>query len=237
MPDGGMLTIQTANTRFEAEEARDCGVAPGDYVEIAVQDTGSGMSPEVAARAFDPFFTTKGVGKGTGLGLSQVFGFVRQSGGHIGIDSAPGEGTTVRVYLPVHDGDAIAPAAPRRAAEVPRGALEEVVMVVEDEERVRSYSVEALRELGYTVVDARDGPEALRMIARGQRVDLLFTDIVMPDMTGRELAIQARAQIPALKCLFTSGYSREAAANAPDLLAKPFALDQLAVRIRAALDG
>ncbi|MES2441706.1 MAG: PAS domain-containing protein [Pseudomonadota bacterium] len=236
MPGGGTLTIETANTRFEAPEARDCGVSPGDYVEIAVKDTGLGMSPEVAARAFDPFFTTKGVGKGTGLGLSQVFGFVRQSGGHVGIESEPGRGTTVRVYLPVHDGE-LAPAAARHTAVAPRGRAEEVVMVVEDEERVRSYSVEALRELGYTVIDARDGPEALRMIALGQRVDLLFTDIVMPDMTGRELADHARAHIPGLKCLFTSGYSREADANAPDLLAKPFALDQLAVRIRAALDG
>jgi PAS domain S-box-containing protein len=237
MPGGGTLTIETASTRFEADEARDCGVAPGDYVEISVKDTGSGMSPEVAARAFDPFFTTKGVGKGTGLGLSQVFGFVRQSGGHVGIDSAPGEGTTVRVYLPVHDGDAIERAPDPRAGDAPRGRPEEVVMVVEDEERVRTYSVEALRELGYTVIDARDGPEALRMIERSQRIDLLFTDIVMPEMTGRELAEHARKQLPGLKCLFTSGYSREAASDAPDVLAKPFALDQLAVRIRAALDG
>jgi PAS domain S-box-containing protein len=239
MPGGGTLTIETANTRFGEHEARDCGIAPGDYVRITVQDTGSGMSPEVAARAFDPFFTTKGVGKGTGLGLSQVFGFVRQSGGHVGIDSEPGRGTAVRVYLPVYEGRAPEPAAARPIAEAPRGSPREVVMVVEDEERVRSYSVEALRELGYSVVDARDGPEALRMIARGQQVSLLFTDIVMPDMTGRELAERARARIPGLRILFTSGYSREAeGAGAPDdVLAKPFALDQLAVRVRAALDG
>jgi CheY-like chemotaxis protein len=237
MPGGGTLSIETANTRFEAAEARDCGVKPGDYIEILVRDTGLGMSPEVAARAFDPFFTTKGVGKGTGLGLSQVFGFVRQSGGHIGIESEPGLGTTVRVYLPAHEGEAAEPAVPRSTADAPRGTPDEVVMVVEDEERVRSYSVEALRELGYTVVDARDGPEALRIIALGQPVSLLFTDIVMPEMTGRELAIRARAHIPGLRTLFTSGYSREAGGAADDVLAKPFALDQLAVRVRAALDA
>ena len=236
MPGGGVLSIETLNVHLDEEEASGVGISPGDYVLIAVRDTGAGMSPEVAARAFDPFFTTKGVGKGTGLGLSQVFGFVRQSGGHVAIDSAPGEGTVVRVYLPVHDGALPEAERPSERRQFPRGRADEVVMVVEDEDRVRAWSVEALRELGYTVVDAHDGPEALRLIEAGQAIDLLFTDIVMPEMTGRELARRAAEHIPGLRMLFTSGYSREEA-GAGDVLAKPFALDQLASWIRAALDG
>ena len=239
MPGGGTLTIETANADFDEAGARAVGIEPGNYVEIAVRDTGTGMPPEVAERAFDPFFTTKGVGKGTGLGLSQVFGFVRQSGGHVRIESAPGAGTTVRVFLPAHAGAPAEPTPSSGAADAPRARDGETVMVVEDEDRVRSYSVEALRELGYAVVDARDGPEALRIIDGGQEVSLLFTDIVMPEMTGRELAERARMRLPGLKLLFTSGYSREHAedAMAEAVLAKPFDVNQLAVRIRAALDG
>ena len=237
MPGGGLLTITTAGTAFDADAAAALEIAPGDYVEIAVADTGSGMAPEVAARAFDPFFTTKGVGKGTGLGLSQVFGFVRQSGGAVRIETAPDVGTTVRVYLPV-DAGAVQPVLERPATEPPRARPGEAVMVVEDEERVRGYSVEALRELGYAVIDARDGREALRIIERGQPVSLLFTDVVMPEMTGSELAERARTILPELKVLLTSGYAPEAAGVTGEMvLAKPFDLDQLAVRVRAALDG
>ncbi|MEZ0244556.1 MAG: PAS domain-containing protein [Sphingomonas sp.] len=236
MPGGGVLTIETSNVVLDKDEASGVGISPGDYVQIAVRDTGMGMSADTVSRAFDPFFTTKGVGKGTGLGLSQVFGFVRQSGGHVGIESVLGQGTVVRVYLPVHEGAAPEAKAPGERRMLPRGRADEVVMVVEDEDRVRAWSVEALRELGYTVVDAHDGPAALRLIEGGQRADLLFTDIVMPEMTGRELARRAAEAIPGLRTLFTSGYSREEEGSG-DVLAKPFALDQLAHRIRAALDA
>ncbi|MCW3846978.1 PAS domain-containing protein [Sphingomonas sp. LB-2] len=236
MPGGGVLTIETSNVTLDEDEASGVGISPGDYVQIAVRDTGEGMPPDVAARAFDPFFTTKGVGKGTGLGLSQVFGFVRQSGGHVALESEVGNGTTVRVYLPVHEGPLPEAQAPAERPRLPRGAAHEAVLVVEDEDRVRAWSVEALRELGYTVVDAHDGPAALRLIEGGQRVDLLFTDIVMPEMTGRELARRAAVLIPGLRTLFTSGYSREEAGSG-DVLPKPFALDQLAHRVRAALDA
>jgi len=238
MPDGGRLTIETGNVAIGADEAQRYEIAPGDYIEIAVADTGSGMPPEVAARAFDPFFTTKGVGKGTGLGLSQVFGFVRQSGGNVRIDTMPGQGTRVLIWLPAdHGADVSVPGADGGRA-APGARPGEVVMVVEDEERVRAFSVEALRELGYAVIDARDGFEALRMIERGQPVSLLFTDVVMPEMSGRDLARQARERLPDLKVLLTSGYAPEVADGVDEvILAKPFDLDQLAECVRAALDG
>ncbi len=238
MPHGGKLVLATANARFEAEEAAELDLQPGDYVEIAVADSGTGMTPEVAARAFDPFFTTKGVGKGTGLGLSQVFGFVRQSGGAVGIDTEEGRGTTVRLYLPAHKGAALQPRAETPVMAPARGREGELVLVVEDEERVRNFSLEALRELGYQVVGARDGPEALRLIDTGLRVSLLFSDVVMPEMTGRELAEHARARVPGLKVLLTSGYAPETArVGSETILAKPFDLDRLAAAVRTALDA
>jgi CheY-like chemotaxis protein len=236
MPGGGRLTIQTINIAPEASEAQALGIEPGDYVAIAVSDTGSGMPPEVAARAFDPFFTTKGVGKGTGLGLSQVFGFARQSGGTVRIDTEQGRGTKVSLYLPVYHGEIDAAAQAGEIAEAERARPGEIVMVVEDEERVRSFSVEALRELGYAVVSASDGPEALRLIERGQRVSLLFTDVVMPEMSGRELARRARSRLPDLKVLLTSGYTPDIAGLDDSILTKPFDIDRLARRVRAALD-
>lgn len=236
MPGGGRLVIATGNVKLGADRAPAMGVEPGDYVEIAVSDSGLGMSSDVAARAFDPFFTTKGVGKGTGLGLSQVFGFVRQSGGAVAIETEPDRGTTVRLFLPArHD---VQPASEQQpdSVEVPRARSGEMVLVVEDEERVRAYSIEALRELGYEVVGARDGLEALRMIERGQHAALLFTDVVMPEMTGRELARRALALLPGLKVLLTSGYSPDIAVADERLLAKPFSLEQLARAVRDALD-
>jgi CheY-like chemotaxis protein len=208
---------------------------------VAVTDTGTGMSREVLEKAFDPFFTTKGIGKGTGLGLSQVFGFVRQSGGHVSIYSEPGVGTTVKVYLPRHYGtDAAKPAPTQSAAE--GGSASEVILVVEDEDRVRLMVVDALRELGYTVVAASNGADALRMIAAGQQANMLFTDVVMPEMTGRELAEEAVKSIPGLKVLFTTGYTRNAIVHnsvlhpGTNFLPKPFNLDQLAEKIRSVLD-
>ena len=151
---------------------------------IAVADTGAGMTPEVIAKAFDPFFTTKGAGKGTGLGLSQVYGFVRQSGGHVKIYSELGVGTSVKIYLPRLYGEAAATEQAKRLATIHRGLRSEIILVVEDEERVRALSVEALRELGYSVVEASGPAHALRMLDEGQQVTLLFTDVVMPDMSG-----------------------------------------------------
>lgn len=243
MPRGGLLLIATDNRSLDEAAAAAVGIDPGDYVELTVADTGSGMSEETVARAFDPFFTTKGVGKGTGLGLSQVFGFARQSGGHVSIDSTLGGGTRVHLWLPRHGGPADgAPIADDRGA-LPTGSSSEIVLVVEDEERVRNYSVEALRELGYTVLHAPDGIEAMRLIEGGQPVSLLFTDVVMPEMTGDELARHARLRRPELKVLFTSGYTPDEAAIAQrlsdggQLLQKPFGIATLAATIRAALDG
>lgn len=244
MPRGGTLTIRTTNRVLGTDDAASMGVPAGDYVEIAVADTGEGMGAEVARRAFDPFFTTKEVGKGTGLGLSQVFGFARQSGGHVAIDTAPARGTTVRIVLPrdPHGLDPLPPMGERRAT--PRGATGEVVLLVEDEARVRHFSAEALRELGYSVIEAADGAEALAMLDRGAQIDLLFTDVVMPGMTGRELAQRAAERIPSLRVLYTSGYTRDAmpsgsetgAAGDAEVLAKPFGVDTLARSIRTALD-
>ncbi|OAN66455.1 PAS domain S-box protein [Sphingomonas sp. TDK1] len=239
MPQGGTLTIETDHVAIGAEVAARYEIAAGDYVEIRIRDTGVGMPPDVAARAFDPFFTTKGVGKGTGLGLSQVFGFIRQSGGHVTIESEPERGTNVRVLLPAKPEAVPAPAANCIEGELPRGKASEIILVVEDEDRVRTYSVEALRELGYGVVFARDGIEALRLLERGQKVSLLFSDVVMPEMSGRELAAKVRARMPALKVLLTSGYAPDAPAPDMDeaILPKPFDIATLATAIRAALDG
>jgi signal transduction histidine kinase len=238
MPGGGRLVIATGNAAIDEPAGRAIGVEPGDYVEIAVADEGSGMPPDVAIRAFEPSFTTKGLGKGTGLGLSQVFGFARQSGGGLRIETEQGRGTTVHLYLPVHRGNSAPPERLSQGRAAPGARPGETVMVVEDEERVRGYSAEALRELGYTVVEARDGPEALRLIALGQPVSLLFSDVVMPEMTGTELAQRARATLPGLKLLFTSGYAPEVAGADPaKILPKPFDFGQLARSVRAALDG
>lgn len=239
MPKGGTLTIETEQRTLGTAEADRNEIAAGDYVEIRIRDTGTGMPPEVAARAFDPFFTTKGVGKGTGLGLSQVFGFVRQSGGHVTIDSEPGRGTCVRVLLPARPEAVPSPAATATERDLPRGRASEVILVVEDEDRVRTYSVEALRELGYGVVFARDGIEALRLLERGQKISLLFSDVVMPEMSGRELAARVRQRAPGLKVLLTSGYAPDAPAEdaGDNILAKPFDIATLAVAIRTALDG
>lgn len=243
MPNGGMLTIATANRSLHRTTAEAMGIEPGDYVELTVADTGSGMSRETVARAFDPFFTTKGVGKGTGLGLSQVFGFARQSGGHVAIESAVGEGTRVHLLLPRHGEPILDAQRTDGDGQLTGGSRDEVVLVVEDEERVRNYSVEALRELGYTVLHAPDGREALRLLDTGQPVSLLFTDVVMPEMTGDELARRARLDRPALKVLFTSGYTPDEAAIAQRLsdggrvLPKPFGIATLASTIRAALDA
>ncbi len=246
MPDGGKLTIETANTdlddRYAASHAE---VEPGQYVLVSITDTGTGMGPEVIERAFDPFYTTKGVGKGTGLGLSQVFGYVKQSRGHVKIYSEVGEGTTVKIYLPRHLGGGAASdpggAADREA--LPLGSPEIIVLAVEDDAEVRHMTVDALRELGYTVVQASDANQALEQLAVQPRIDLLFTDIVMPGMNGRQLADKVREARPETRILFTTGYTRNAVVHNGMLdagvafLPKPFTLEQLATKVRDVLAG
>jgi signal transduction histidine kinase len=244
MPDGGRLTIETANTHLdEAYAAQHDEVAAGQYVMVSVTDTGCGMPADVIERAFDPFYTTKEVGSGTGLGLSQVYGFVKQSGGHVKIYSEAAVGTTVKLYLPRHFGVAEAPGAAIADAELPRANSHEIVLVVEDEERVRLLSVDTLRELGYTVFHAEGPRQALAKLAELPRVDLLFTDIIMPDMNGRKLADAARAERPDLKVLYTTGYTKNAIVHNGMLdhdvafLAKPFTIAQLAAKVRQVLDA
>jgi PAS domain S-box-containing protein len=244
MPGGGRLTIESANTDIDrAYSAQHAEVMPGQYVAISVSDTGTGMSEDTISRAFEPFFTTKPVGEGTGLGLSQVYGFVKQSGGHVKIYSELGQGTCVRIYLPrLHDAARSEP--PDEQASAPEAASEETILVVEDDDDVRAYSVEILRELGYRVIEAHDGPSALRLLERQVRVDLLFTDVVLPGgMTGAQVAAQARGAKPELKVLFTTGYARNAIVHhgrldqGVQLITKPFSMSDLATRVRDVLDG
>jgi len=244
MPEGGRLTVETGNAHLdEAYATAHNEVKAGQYVVVSVTDTGTGMPAEVIERAFDPFYTTKSVGKGTGLGLSQVYGFVKQSGGHVKIYSEPGVGTTVKLYLPRHFGMAGEASEALPTGELPRAVSGEVVLVVEDEERVRQLSVDSLRELGYTVVHAGLPSEALKLIETQPRIDLLFTDVVMPEMNGRQLAKLAIEQRPGLKVLYTTGYTRNSIVHNGVLdhdvnfLAKPFTISQLAAKVRAAIDG
>lgn len=241
MPNGGRLTIETANCELDERYAAEHDeVTPGQYVMISVTDTGTGMTPEVVAQAFEPFFTTKDVGRGTGLGLSQVFGFVKQSAGHVKIYSEPGEGTTVKLYLPRHAGEA-APARRGRQDDMPLGRADELVLVVEDEPRVRRMSVDALIELGYGVIEATDGNEALALLADNPDIALLFTDIMMPGMSGRALADRALAQQPDLKVLYTTGYTRNAIVHngvvdyGVAFIQKPFTIPALARKLREVL--
>jgi PAS domain S-box-containing protein len=243
MPNGGRLTVETHNAHLdERYVTAHPGLHAGQYVMIAVTDTGSGMSSDVVAKAFDPFFTTKEIGRGTGLGLSQVYGFVKQSGGHVAIYSEPGEGTTVKVYLPRFTGAAAADEGGAPALAAIKGFSGELVLVVEDEPAVRSFSVDALLELGYSVLEAENGAEALRLLDRHPEVVLLFTDVIMPDQNGRKLAEEARRRRPGLKVLFTTGYSRNAIVHngvldpGVQMIGKPFTVAELGQRVREVLD-
>jgi PAS domain S-box-containing protein len=244
MPDGGRLTIETANCHLDERYAAEhLGLAPGQYVMIAVSDTGAGMSAEVVSRAFDPFFTTKEVGRGTGLGLSQVYGFVKQSGGHVKIYSEPGEGSVVKVYLPRLVGESEEDLEAETAPDLPLGDSQEVILVVEDEEAVRQLSVDALTELGYRVLEADGAANALKLIDVHPEITLLFTDVVMPEVNGRKLADEALKRRPDLKVLFTTGYTRNAVVHngvldpGVQLIGKPFTIEELAARVREVLDA
>ena len=242
MPEGGKLTIETANTALdESYAAIDTEVIPGQYVVVAVSDTGEGMPREILARAFEPFFTTKEVGRGTGLGLSMIYGFVKQSGGHVSIYSEEHQGTTVKMYFP-RNLDPALDVVFEDVKAVPGASAEEVVLIVEDNEEVRAYSVMVLSELGYRVVEAADAEQALAIINSKQRLDLLFTDVVLPGKSGRVIADEAQALRPDLKVLFTTGYSRNAIVHhgrldaGVQLISKPFTFEQLATRVRDVLD-
>jgi signal transduction histidine kinase/ActR/RegA family two-component response regulator len=242
MGDDGKLTIETANSHLDdGYAATHAEVTAGQYVMIAVSDTGEGMPADVMARAFEPFFTTKPINKGTGLGLSQVFGFVKQSGGHVKIYSEPGEGTTIKIYLPRFFG-AEETAATVGRTENPAAPATETILVVEDDARVRVSTTDALRELGYTVIHAGSGQEALEKLAENPGIALLFTDIVMPVMNGRKLAEEAIARMPQLKVIFTTGFTRNAVVHNGVLdhdvhfLAKPFTIEQLDTKLRDVLD-
>ncbi len=246
MPDGGTLTIATADRHVTASELTvQDGAEPGDYVELSVADTGTGMSPDVMARAFEPFFTTKPVGEGSGLGLSQIYGFVRQSDGFVRLESAPGHGTTLRLYLPRHAQAAQRPAPGAAGAVAPRrgvqGMAAVTVLVVEDESAVRGQIAEALRDLGCTVIEAKDGPAGLAVAQSAARVDMLVTDVGLPGMNGRQLADAARASRPGLPVLLITGYAGTALENMAlppgiEVIGKPFVLDTLTARVCAMLE-
>jgi PAS domain S-box-containing protein len=243
MPDGGKLTIETSNTFIdELYVAKTGEMAVGQYAVLAVSDTGHGMGADVLARVFEPFFTTKPVGHGSGLGLPQVYGFVKQSGGHIKVYSEVNGGTTVKIYLPRMSRDVDEESETTQAEPLIDGSHNESVLVVEDEAAVREYSCEILRELGYRVLEAKDGNHALHVLEREPNINLLFTDVGLPGMTGRELAGRAREMRPGLKVLFTTGYARNAIVHhgrldpGVQLLVKPFTYEDLAGRIRGILD-
>jgi signal transduction histidine kinase/ActR/RegA family two-component response regulator len=244
MPDGGRITIETANKWLDERAAGERDLPPGQYLSVCVTDTGMGMTPDVIAKAFDPFFTTKPMGQGTGLGLSMIYGFVRQSGGQVRIYSEVGQGTTMCLYLPRHYGseaDRIEATSPPEAA---RSQAGETVMVVDDEPTIRMLVTDVLHDQGYSSIEAEEGAEALRILQSNARVDLLITDVGLPGgMNGRQLADTARIARPGLKILFITGYAENAiignAQLAPgmQLMTKPFVMEELATRIRAMIEN
>jgi CheY-like chemotaxis protein len=240
MPEGGKLTVEVRNASLDQSDAEQNGeVRPGDYVMVAVTDTGRGMTAEVASRAFEPFFTTKEVGKGTGLGLSMVYGFAQQSGGSMKIASEPGHGTVIKLFFPRFDAAQVKDAPRVEQPATPAGS--EAILLVEDDDMVRSFVEKELQALGYRVIVTRDGRSALEILRGPAKIDLLFTDVVMPGgMFGPELAKQASQLRPELKVLFTSGYtehpvrSLDGLKDAP-ILNKPFRRHDLSSMLRSVL--
>lgn len=243
MPEGGRLTIETANAILDDAYAdANTEVTAGQYVMVSVTDTGSGMTKTVMERAFEPFFTTKGAAKGSGLGLSMIYGFVKQSGGHAKIYSEPGEGTSVKLYLPRSHaaGESITDLADIK----PDTVGTERILVVEDDNLVRQNVLNQLADLGYHAIGAENGKAALEILKSGQSFDLLFTDVVMPGgMNGRQLSEAARNLYPDLKVLFTSGYTENAIVHqgrldrGVHLLSKPYRREELAAKLRKVLDS
>jgi PAS domain S-box-containing protein len=240
MPDGGKLTIETANRWMDERGAHQHGLTPGQYVSLCVSDTGTGMSREVMDRAFDPFFTTKPIGQGTGLGLSMVYGFAGQSGGAVRIYSELGKGTMICIYLPRHRGEAQAVEELQLPGDAPRASSAETVLVVDDEPLIRMLAVEALEELGYTIIEADDGTSALKVLNSERIIDLLITDVGLPGgLNGRQVADAARISRPDLKVLFITGYAENAVLNHGHLdqsmhvLTKPFEMDAFARKVKA----
>lgn len=240
MPDGGEILIETANSYLDGTDITTLEpVKAGDYVMLGVCDNGTGMAPKILAKAFDPFFTTKPIGQGTGLGLSMIYGFAQQSGGHVTIQSEPGQGTCVRLYLPRLHGTSLESSLPASLGEAPVAQAGEAVVVVEDDLAVRMLVVNLLDELGYTAHQAADARTALPLLESDLRVDLLVTDVGLPGMNGRQLAEIARQHRPGLKVLFMTGYAEKASErqgfleDGMDMVAKPFSIDLLATKIRA----
>lgn len=243
MPEGGRITIETANKWLDDRAAKERDLPPGQYLALCVTDTGTGMTPDVIARAFEPFFTTKPLGQGTGLGLSMVYGFVRQSGGQVRIYSEEGRGTTMCLYLPRHYGSAPEAAAGDTPAGPARPSTGKTVMIVDDEPSVRMLVTEVLQELGFSAIEASDGPSGLRILASDAAIDLLVTDVGLPGgLNGRQLADAARTTRPELKVLFITGYAENAIISnghlAPGMriLTKPFVMETLASRIIEMID-
>lgn len=245
MPDGGKLTIETSNRWMDERAAKARDLKPGQYVSLCVSDTGTGMTPDVVERAFDPFFTTKPIGQGTGLGLSMVYGFAGQSGGAVRIYSEPGKGTMICIYLPRHMSEIVEPSEAATDSVVPAPAAGgETVLVVDDEPLVRMLVVEQLEELGYAVIEADDGPSAMKIIDSKQPIDLLVTDVGLPrGMNGRQLADAVRQRRPGLEVLFVTGYAENAVLNHGHLepgmhiMTKPFEMEAFARRVRELIDG
>ncbi len=244
MPSGGRLTIETGNRWIDARTAKAQDLEPGQYVSICVSDTGTGMAPEVAARAFEPFFTTKPLGEGTGLGLSMIYGFVRQSGGQVRIYSEAGEGAMICLYLPRHFGEVDDADLIPEVEQAPRAQAGETVMVVDDEPTVRMLVAEILHELGYQCIEASDGVAGLKLLQSGARIDLLVTDVGLPGgMNGRQMADAARIDRPDLKVLFITGYAENAVVGNGHLdpgmhvMTKPFAMEALGSRIRELIEA
>ena len=243
MPRGGTLTVETANTWVDDDAAKARDMDRGQYVAICVTDTGLGMTPEVATKAFDPFFTTKPAGQGTGLGLSMVYGFAKQSGGQVRIYSEPGQGTTVRIYLPRHSGKPEPSRLEVQNAELPR-AEGETVLVVDDEPTIRMLIGDTLSELGYRAIEVADAASGIKVLESDVNIDLLITDVALPGgMNGKEMADLGRAQRPELKVLFITGYAENAAITnghldpGMEVMSKPFSMDKLAARIRSIIES
>ncbi|GJD47095.1 Blue-light-activated protein [Methylobacterium cerastii] len=244
MPEGGRITVETANKWMDERAASQHGMPEGQYLALSLTDTGTGMPPEVVARVFEPFFTTKPIGEGTGLGLSMIYGFAQQSGGQFRIYSEVGQGTTVCIYLPRHYGAVEDETVGERMVEFPRSQAGETVLIVDDEPTVRMFVTDILEDLGYVAIEAGDSATGLKVLQSDVRIDLLVTDVGLPGgMNGRQMADAARNHRPDLKVLFITGYAENAILGNGTLppgmavLTKPFAMDNMAARIRSMIEG